>query len=258
MKISYDQNQLNLFNRIDAPPPYLMENDKRRKTVNLVYSILFARAVFNKTGDTKIQNKHLVEILKLLNHPIEERQVIRSIETLVKTNHVKVFYVTNYSKIGPLTERYIRVLSAHARLNYVYEKRTKVFKTNYKSGFDPAVLDHIQLLNSNLKFRTVVETTDQPIVPEPFIGDHEICTPEYMEAHYYPVDVTEKGMTDWEKVKLGIVPAFVLDFYNQILNRWDYGDPCAILILGSQKGLDKLHFRIKLEHRSSTNAIPSG
>lgn len=248
MKCSYDDSSLLGFNEVDRPTPYKLYGKVRYSNLNDVYIVLFARAVWNKTGDCKAHNKEIAKILG-----ITERQVINLINKLEELGQIKTFYMTYYTGGGVRTGRVIRSLAAHAYLNYQPVKRAHVFGRRKGEMFDYSLLDRILLMDQSLRWDAGVTVDDTPIIPEWADDPEYVNKPGFLEA-YKPVTGTyENGMDGINKLIEGVTPGFLIEAYNTLREKWEIGNEHAILILGSERGVKTFKKRRekKNEHVSS-------
>ena len=234
MKSSYDPNALKLFNRIGAPKPYNLYGKLRYQKLNDLYGVLFCRSVFNGTGDTKLSNTELASLVK-----ISVRQAQYHVRALEELGQIKTFNVQYFTGAGIRTERIIRVLAAHAHINYRYKPRAEVFGKRWKNGFDYSLLDNIILEDMNLRHRTTVEVAEIAEIPDWADDPEYINRPGFVEAYRKITDIYETGMDDLAKLREGVVPGFLIMKYNEWRAGWDELDTHAILVLGGRRAVNK-------------------
>lgn len=250
MKRAYDEDALKEFNRVGAPKPYNRYGKLRDAKLNELYEIAFCRAVFNKTGDMKMSNGEISSIMK-----ISVRQVQYHISTLLREGQIKIFNICHFTGAGIRTERIVRVLAAHAHLNYRYRPRAEVFGKRWKKGFDYSLLDNIILEDMNLRHRTQVEVADEAIIPEWADDPEYINRPGFLEMYKPVTGVYETGMDSIAKLREGVIPGFLLMKYNELRAGWDELDiDHAILVLGGRKAVQKTLNRLT---RKTDEHVPS-
>jgi DNA-binding transcriptional ArsR family regulator len=249
MKRSYSPDRLKWFNRVGAPLPYNRYGKKRFNKLNDLYAKIFSRAAFNGTGDVKFSNSELSKIVK-----ISPRQVVYHLRTLEKLGQIKTLNITNYTGNGVRVERIIRVLAAHAHINYRYKPRAEVFGKRWKDPFDYSLLDNVVLEDMSLRHRTQIEVADVAVIPEWADNPEYISKPGFLEAYKPITDIYETGMDSIAKLRESVIPGFLIQEYYKLRAGWDELDFHAILILGGPKAVRKTANRLT---RNSDEHVPS-